>query len=315
MQVVTSENFQRLVETGKVEDFKPPEPAKTEAEVAKAETADPPRGEDGKFVAKDAEATTDNAAKAEDEEDRDLTEHVRRKIGAKHRQMREAEEFAEQQYNERKAAEKRAEKFEQELHELRTKSRPAPVEDKGPPNPDDFKTVAEYTDALTDYKLEKKLAEYRDNEAVRTQQQAAAKIKAEFSQRIAATMKEIPDFEEVTSRVDVDVPPHIAQHIIESDMGPLLGYHLAKHPEERERLFKLSPIRAVAELGKLEMKLEKPAKTEAEKPDSRVTSISKAPTPITPLDGKSTPVQKDPAKMNFQELRAWDKEQRAARRR
>lgn len=314
MQVVTSENFQRLVETGKVEDFKPPEPAKTEAEVAKAETADPPRGEDGKFVAKDAEATTDTAAKAEDEEDRDLTEHVRRKIGAKHRQMKEAEEFAEQQYNERKAAEKRAEKFEQELHELRTKSRPAPVEDNGPPNPDDFKTVAEYTDALTDYKLEKKLAEYRQNEAARTQQEAAAKMFNAHQERLAKAMKEIPDFEEITS-IDVNLPPHISQHIVESEVGPLLGYHLAKYPEERDRIFKLSPVRAVAELGKLEMKLEKPAKVEADKPDSRVTNISKAPTPITPLDGKSTPVQKDPAKMSFQELRAWDKERRAAGRR
>lgn len=314
MQVVTSENFQQLVETGKVEDFKPPETPKVEAEPVKADAVDQPRGDDGKFVAKTPEVKADDAAKAEDDEDKDLTEHVRRKIGAKHRQMKEAEEFAEQQYNERKAAERRAEKLEQELTEFRTKSRPAPAEDNGPPNPDDFKTVAEYTDAPTDYKLEKKLAEYRQNEAARTQQEAAAKMFNAHQERLAKAMKEIPDFEEITS-IDVNLPPHISQHIVESDMGPLLGYHLAKYPEERDRIFKLSPVRAVAELGKLEMKLEKPAKVDGEKPDARVTSISKAPTPITPLDGKSTPVQKDPAKMSFQELRAWDKERRAARRR
>ncbi len=327
MQVVTSENFQQFVETGKVPEFKPPEGAKPAEPTKKYETAkaaaekvDKPEEKSDKSDAAGAtpedEAAKAAAAKAEEDDDADLSEKVRKKIGAKHRAMKEAEEFAEQQYNERKAAERRAERLEQELAEAKSKSRPDQEQTaKVAPKPDDFKTVAEYADALTDFLLEKKLSERQAADEGRRQKEAADRVKSEFSQRIAKAMKDIPDYDEVVSAADVDVPPHISQHIVESDMGPLLGYHLAKHPEELDRLRKLSPIRAVAELGKLEMKLEKksePAPDKAAKTEAQ--QVSRAPAPITPLDGKSTTVEKDPSKMTFQELREYDRKQRAAKR-
>lgn len=327
MQVVTPDNFQQLIETGKVPEFKAPEVAKP-TEVVQ----EPARGTDGKFVSAESDvdkqtekqdktdtgATPEKtAAQAEDDGDEGLSEKVRKKIGAKHRAMKEAEEFAEQQYNERKAAERRAEKLEQELNELKSKSRPEQkTEAKAPPKSDDFKTVGEYAEALAEYLVEKKLQERTQADETKRQQDAEARVKAEFSQRIAKVMEDIPDYEEVVSRADVDVPPHISQHIVESDIGPLLGYHLAKHPEELDRIRKLSPIRAIAELGKLEAKLEKkpepaPAK---EAPVAPTQQISRAPAPIQPLDGKSTPVHKDPSTMTFQELREWDRQQRASKR-
>lgn len=322
MQVVTSENIQQLIETGKVDEYKRPETPKA------AETKEEPKVEDPKDKEeKNAEGldkqseTVDKgdkaAAKAEADDDEDLSEKVRKKIGAKHRAMKEAEEFAEQQYNERKAAERRAEKLSQELEELKTKSRPDQANDAkaSPPKPEDFKTVAEYADALTDYKVEKKLAQIKQEDADARQKEMADRAKQEFSRRIAKVMKDIPDYEEVVSRADVDVPPHIAQHIVESDAGPQLGYYLAKNPDEFNRLRALSPIRAIAELGKLEIKLEKPAEPEKKTDAAPLQQISKAPAPIEPLDGKSTPVTKDPAKMTFQELREYERQRAIARRR
>jgi hypothetical protein len=299
-QVVTSENFQQLIDTGKVDEFKAPDKAvETKVEETKTEGAT-------------AEKVDVNAVdKTEEDDDKDLSERVRLKIGKKHREKMEAEEFAEQQYNERKAAERRADKLERELEESRAKSRPVTVE-AVKPKPEDFKTVQEYDDAVIEWKVDQKLAQKEQEKAQNARAEEAKRVKEDFSKRIADTMKELPDYEEVTGAVDVELPPHITSHIIESDVGPLLGYHLAKYPDELNRILKLSPIRAIAELGKLEAKLEKP------KPQLKVVEstkeVSKAPAPITPIEGKTTPVVTDPSKMNFDQLLAHRRAEAAKKR-
>jgi hypothetical protein len=323
MQVVTSENFEQFVTTGKVDPFVPPveagkEPAKADGEQT--------RGPDGKFVSStpasdegaSKEVNKEPAAKAADDDDSSLPERARQQIGKKHRAMKEAEEFAEKQFNERRAAEQRAELAERKLAEAEAKSRPATVEVKEP-KPEDFATVALYTDALVDFKLEKKSREQAVQQEKQRIADATAAADREFGKRVADTVKEHPDYADVVGalagtaadQVHVDV----LEYIKESDVGPRILYHLAKNPSELERLQKLSPRKAIADLGKLELKLEAPAKAT---PDtaSIARTVSQAPAPITPIDASaSTVVQKDPAKMNFQELRQWDKQQQAAKRR
>lgn len=322
MQVVTSENFQQLIETGKVPDFKPPEAPKADAKVEEP-AKEPARAADGTFAEVKADKVDDKAAPAAEDDDgltpdekARFTEQISRKIGAKHRQMKEAEEFGRNQYLERLAAEKRAEALEHELGELKEKSRPAPAVEKAQPKPEDFTTVAEYTDALTDWKVDKKFAE-------REQQQADAKAKAEadantkaFQTRLAAAIKEIPDYQAVIDGSEAIARHHILNYLIESDVGPKLQYHLAKNPEVLDRLNQLSPIKAIAELGKLETKLDKPAeqKVDTAKLNS-VVPVSQAPAPITPIEGKTTPVHKDPATMSVPELREYERQREAAKRR
>lgn len=321
MQVVTSENFPQLITEGKVPEFKAPEAAIAKAAdaavVEPVKDGEQPRGEDGKFVAKDAEVTTDTAAKAadEDDEDRDLPERVRKQIGKKHRRMMEAEEYARELRVDREAVRERAEKAERELEVFKSKAGPAPVEkDSDEPKPDAYKTVAEYTDALTDYKVDRK---WREKEAAAEQQRvetAARTAQAEFNVHIAKVAKEIPDYADVISACEIDMPPYITKYIADSgEVGIRLGYHLAKHTDEYDRIAKLSPIRAIAELGKLETTLEKkPAPVKAD----GTQAVSRAPAPITPLDsGSTTTVTKDPSKMTVQELREYDRMQSAAKRR
>lgn len=319
MQVVTSENFQQFVETGKVPEFKPPEAPKADAKVDEP-VKEPVRAADGTF----AEVKTDKVEAAPVAEDEDgltpdekarFTEQISKKIGAKHRLMKEAEEFGRNQYLERLAAEKRADELERKVNELETKSRPAPEAEKAQPKPEDFTTVAEYTDALTDWKVDKKFAE-------REQQQAADKARAEaeaatkaFQTRLAAAIKEIPDYQEVIDGSDAIAKHHILNYLIESDIGPTLQYHLAKNPDVLDRLNQLSPIKAIAELGKLETKLEKPVEPKAEAKLNSVVPVSQAPAPITPIDGKTTPVHKDPATMSIKELREFERAREAAKRR
>lgn len=320
MQVVTSENFQQFVETGKVPEFKPPV-ASTDAKVVEP-AKEPARAADGTFTEVKTDKVDDKAAPVAEDDDgltpdekARFTEQISKKIGAKHRQMKEAEEFGRTQYLERLAAEKRAEALEQENTELKQKSRPAPAAEKTQPKPEDFTTVAEYTDALTDWKVEKKFAE-------REQQIADAKAKSEadastkaFQTRLAATIKEIPDYQEVIDGSNAIARHHILNYLIESDIGPKLQYHLAKNPDVLDRLNQLSPIKAIAELGKLETKLESPVEKKAEAKLNSVAPVSQAPAPITPIDGKSTPVHKDPSTMTIKELREYERAREAAKRR
>lgn len=319
MQVVTNENMAEFIQNRSVPEFVPPKAdAKVEVKVeAKEEPAKetPPRGEDGKFVK--ADEKPDEAAKAAndvDEDDADLPERVRKQIGKKHRAMREAEEFARQLYGDKTAAEQRAEKAERELAEARAgKSGPASEKDSKEPKAEDFKTVGEYAEALAEYKVEKKFAERDARQQQEAQQRAASAAQAELNTAIAKVAKSIPDYAEVIEAADFDMPPHITVHIATSgEIGVRLGYYLAK-PENRaeyDRISKLSPTRALAELGKLEDRLEKP---KAKEPDAEPAAISRAPSPITPLEGKSAPSTKDPAKMTIQELREYERAQKLAR--
>ncbi len=347
VQVLTPQNFTEFVQTGKVAPFvspdaKAPPVASTTIEhgssgEAKGNAPQPPaqpRGADGKFTpAKegDTTTTTEKAAKTADaggdEGDDDLPEAARKRIGKKHRQMKEAEEFASSAYRARLAADARAEKAERELSEMRAKSQPAtaPKEDK-PPKPEDFATAAEYTEALVEYRVAKRFAD----EATKAEQKRVADEKAarerEFAKRMNAAKTEFPDFEEVLqslSGTELDqVPGDVIEYMQESEFGPKLIYHLGKNPDVLERFRKLSPRRFIAELGKLEASWEKPpAEKNADAKLSEVaatapTAVSKAPAPIQALGSeKSAVVNKDPATMNFQELREYDRQQRLQARR
>jgi hypothetical protein len=321
MQVVTNENMAEFIQNRKVPDFVPPTESKPEAaaiekkdsiDVANEKNKEQPRAEDGKFLKAESETKTepDKAPKSavDDEDDADLPERVRRQIGKKHRAMKEAEEFARERDREAAVAEARVAELERRLNSDQ-KSGPVQGKSEGAPKPEDFKTVAEYADALTDYKLEQKLAKYRE-EALEKQQAAQnQQAQSEFIKRLEEAREAIPDYDEVIAEADMIAPPHIAHAITESPIAGYIGYHLAKNPDVLERLSKLSPSRAIAEFGKLEISLEK--KPEAKAIAAEVPKISKAPSPIVPLDGGSTPVVKDPSKMNFQELRAYREAERA----
>jgi hypothetical protein len=272
------------------------------------------------------------AAKAADDDEHDddgakLSDAVKRKIdkivAKKHRAMKEAEEFGREEYNARRAAEARAEALQRQIDELKgTKSGNGPASEAGDePKPEDFKTVGEYAKALTKWEVAQARKAESAEAAKQTQKQQIETVQQQFAQRVAETAKTIPDYHEVVEAADWEVPHHMQAYIVDSENGARLGYHFAKNRDEFDRIAKLSPIRAFAELGKLEDKLTagKPVRDS----DGRLvndpnpkpapsTQVSRAPAPITPLDGKSTTVAKDPSQMTFQELRAHRQAERAA---
>lgn len=329
-QVLTNENMVEFIQNRAVPEFKAPEakpekavePSKEGTEPAK----DAPRDlTTGKFVKADGEKApkeepkTEEAAKAAESDDDDpaLTEKIRKLIAKKHRAMKEAEEFGRDEARRAMAAEARAAALQREIEALKgTKSGegPAPDDSEDEPKPENFKTVGEYTRALTKYEVAKAKREALANAEKAKEQDKAEKTQAQaneraqtFAKRQAEFMKATPDYEEIVEGADFDVPNVAMQYMVESEYGPQLAYHLAKNPDVADRLRNLSPGRVLAELGKLESKFEKQPEAQAA-PTTR--TVSKAPPPITPLEGKTTPVTKDPSQMSFAELRALREQQK-----
>jgi hypothetical protein len=338
MQVITPENHVEFITTGKVAEFKPPvagEAAKPEvkpdvktasttgaAPDAKADGSDkskdePKRDADGKFIK--AGDTPADVAKVDADDDVKLTERITRLINKKHREMKEAQEFATGEGRRAIEAERRAEQLQREIDALKGKKADGPAtggedgEDPNEPKMSAFKTVGDYARALIEYKAEK-AAKTGEAKADQTKQQEHAnQVVGEFVKRQDDFRKATPDYDDVIGDTDLVLHNVGMQYLIESDVGPQLGYHLAKNPDEVTRLNKLSPTRLLAELGKLETKLEKPAAPKTA--DAGATKeVSKAPAPISPLDGSNAAaVHKDPKDMTFQELRAFRQQEARAK--
>jgi hypothetical protein len=331
-QVVDASNLLEFTTTGKVADFKPPEAPKADIEAKKQDAASPARDDAGKFTKQNEPAKSETAAAPKKEiADEDLSEVVRQKINAKHRQAKEAEERERRETLRALQAEERAERLQKQLDAQSQKSGPATSDAPKEPKPDDFKTVAEYTDALVNYRVEQRfLADKAKAEREAAEREKEAR-QQEFGKRIAAAKTTYDDFEDVLGSIkgtDLDrVHSDVTEYIQESEQGAHLLYHLAKNPDVLGRLRTLSPRRFIAELGKLETKWESPAEKGKQETAPTLTEVaapikspvSKAPAPIVPLDSAGiAPVAKKPEDMSVQELREYrrnqEREKHAARR-
>lgn len=266
------------------------------------------------------EPSVDSTKADETEDDQGLTpaertaysEKIARKISAKHRALKQAEAAAGKESQGRQAAEKEASDLRKEIAELKKST---PVDDGKGPQRKDFASDADWWDAKIDWKAEQKAeAKFTALEAKRETE----RIEAEKSKRIAAFAETVDDYDETVEAIN-GAPQHqaVLDYIGGADLGPHLIYYYGKHPDEYEALSKMKAVQAVAMVGKTETKLEKKAeKVEPKKDDAKPdlegfkAPISRAPAPIQPLNESATPVQKDPSKMEFHELRAYNRAQR-----
>lgn len=329
-KVVTGAGLQEFIETGKVmhvPNHKPgngaaPLEAKPIAPVV--ELSDNKAPEASKVGEPEAKAPVEDLNEGLEPDELEFSEQIRRKMGKKHRAMKEAQEsaaeaerFAEQQFNERKLAEKRAEEAERRAKELESKVAPPP---KAPelkaPDIKDFTNEQgqvdwdKYTDAKSEYAAKKAVAEDRAERAKEQEAAEKAANEAHWRARLQVAETKYPDFLKVVGAAETWVPNAVLQYITESDHGADLTYYLAKHPEEAKEIAKLSPVKAVARIGKLETQFEKPApKAETPPAASKAPERGGAPPPITPISatGAGTVVV-DPSKMSFQQLRAYERE-------
>ena len=206
---------------------------------------------------------------------------------------------------------RRAHENEREAAYWRARANPEKVEAPAPkPVAKDFESYDEYTEALTDWKAKAAVAEAlkaRDSETAQSAEQRAQQAKAEtFAERMQHAKTSIADFDSVVAGADVPVAKHVEEAILESEKGPELLYHLAKHPELAERLSGMSVREADREIGRIEASLG------TSKPAPVTKPASNAPAPMRPTGrNAATSVTNDPAKMSHEEYRAWRAKQGA----
>lgn len=167
------------------------------------------------------------------------------------------------------------------------------------PDPDNFETVADYTEALTEWKLEQRDKQAKETELKSKQQK---EIEA-HNKRVEAFAREQDDFWDVIEDVDdIQASAPLQQLILESDIGPQLMYEIASNRAEFERLNSLGALSLAREIGKLEAKLstsKEAYQTETKKP-------TKAPAPLKTVGNKSSGTStKSPDEMDFHEYKKW----------
>lgn len=273
---------------------------------------------DAKTDIKTADSEQEDADDTEDEEGiskrqrQELSAKMLKAIGKKHRQVKEAEEFAAHQVREKQAAEARATDLERKLHELQP-----PKEVAKEPERKDFTSDDEYIEARADWKADQKIAQ---REATRHQAELDAGVERAFKSAMAA----VPDFQTVIEANPLTFPEHMRAYVRESDMSAEICYHFAKDPQALAKVTALHPVRQLVELGKIEARLQpfgssasspktaddKPANGKADKaaPSTQDTGFSPskarsdAPVikPLSSSDGAQ--VEVDPEKMTTRQM-------------
>lgn len=217
-----------------------------------------------------------------------------------------AQERVLQALKRKEEAEAKAEAATREAAELRARvealeaSKSVQIEQSDKPQRHQFATDEEFIEAVADWRADQRIAE-RERQKQEAQLKAEAEaIDTAFITKVKKAAAEIEDFEEVVSAATVNIPDFLVMAIKESDSGPLLTYYLAKNQDEARRIAAMRPIQAIKALDKIERDLM--ADEPESKPEVSTPKTKRAPDPITPVRGASTP-NPGPAK-SFDEYKA-----------
>lgn len=197
--------------------------------------------------------------------------------------------------------------------QTKTEAKPAETSAPAEPKPDDYETQAEYLRALTKFELaEQRRQADEDRQKTEQKTQQETKVKT-FKGRESTFAEATPDYMDVIQGAiadDIPMSPALWDEVQDHDHGPALLYHLAKHPDEAERLSAMTPTQVAREVARMESRFV--PQTEAKETSTQTTSppVTQAPKPPTPAakSGGST-VQKDPGQMDYAEYEAWRKKQ------
>lgn len=161
----------------------------------------------------------------------------------------------------------------------------APTNGSGEPSRDQYADYESFLEARAEWRaaqaVEKRLAERERETQQRTAQETAAKQAAEFRKRVNESAKSLEDFEDVIAEATRDASLPVARLAAEpfdaaENPGAVL-YHLAKNPDEAERIAALSPARQAREIWLLDSKLKSQPQAQP----------SRAPAPVSPVGGKA----------------------------
>lgn len=170
-----------------------------------------------------------------------------------------------------------------------------------------FATDEQYADALSDWKVDQRIAAKAREEAEARQAAAHEQVARNWKAQIEAGKDDMPDFEEVVGAAEVIFPQVVLDAIV--DAGPRVAYALAKDPDHARRIAGMRSSAAIAAVVKLgEQFAGDGGKTPASAPTPASPAVKgetfKAPEPIEHLKGGISAVGKAEDEMTFEEWKA-----------
>lgn len=165
----------------------------------------------------------------------------------------------------------RADFLDEQLKKL-TPQAPTAV---GSPRLEDYSDIEAYATAKGKYERDQGIKEYEATQRVQTAKQAQDRLVSDWSEKADKGRDKYDDFDEVVG----DLKPTNSLIVAVMQAGSDVAHYLGTHQDEATSIGKLDPVAQILAVGELKAKL----LAEPTKPKTP----SKAPAPITPLEGTS----------------------------
>lgn len=230
---------------------------------------------------------------AESKEEAPEEPHQSRTQNAKQRLRRKLRE----EQNAREAAELRAKELEEKFSTLEKKVETVINPPPSRPSRVNFETEEDYEDALFEWRDTKNQSSpvrepEPQPETRHVTDTVAPEIRKNWESQVDKVEDKYDDFEDVLVSIPKEsMTDPMTFAIMESDQGGEIAYFLGKNHKEADRIAKLSQTAQVREIDKLANKFK--------------TTTSKAPDPITPVDGDDSGRILDPSKMTTEQYRDY----------
>lgn len=199
---------------------------------------------------------------------------------------------------ERDAMAARIQQFEQAQQRAQVQA------DNKPPSFEDFPDLNQWAAAVADHasRVADQQAERRFAERHQQTQQEQVFGSYEVKEREYAAKN--PEYTEAlhTLQSSVRFPNAVLEVIATSEFGPGIVHHLGTHLDVADRIQRLPPHLAAAEIARIEARISAP----------KSKPVSNAPSPPPALGGGSA-IQKDPERMSTDEWLAWRRDQLKAK--
>lgn len=271
----------------------------------------------------DDETESESATEQDEDDEDDKPKKKAKRGGYKRRVAKLAAKLSrkdqEIEYWRQKALEKeQASKKQVKSEESDEKSKESAKKADSRPSPEDYDDAAEYIEALTDWKLDKRLEAKEKSTKQKTEAEKEVhrieELTAQYQKNYRQYSKENPDFLELAQDlVDEGVQLGAELELAVLELGdtalPVL-HELIKDVDMLEKMQAMKPQQLYRALGRIESKLEKGAASEGSKSVSQSSqkakmSSSTTSRPLKPIKGGSVGGTKKPEEMDFQEFKRW----------
>jgi hypothetical protein len=170
------------------------------------------------------------------------------------------------------------------------KETPKAADTSKKPDSKDFETHDEYNEALTDWKVDQRLAREKASQRELELKGERDKVLKTHLDRVSEFKKSTPEFEDAMEDIrDMPISNLVQSAIVDSEFGPQIMLEFAKNPEELLRLNAMTEGSVGKAIGRMEARFEKSSEgSKAETPaETSAAKVTKAPKPISPLNSKA----------------------------